>query len=238
MTKAKRRPVPAKPSESTGRSRERIVAAAREVLLGRAGFAGFNIDAVAKQAGVTRMTVYYQFGGKPGLLEALFDEIAARGEIAERLPLVFQAPDLATRVDLLVAAYVHFWASDREVIRRIRSLAALDPELDNAHMARDGWRLMAAQALLLGRRGGPSAPIPGPSGPPPGVLGALANLPEDVEQQAAALQALTSFELYDNLVRSGRSQEEIESMLRDLARSAVGLAGASKKRPRKRPRKT
>ena len=32
------------------------------------------IDAVARQAGVARMTVYYQFESKKGLLEALLDD--------------------------------------------------------------------------------------------------------------------------------------------------------------------
>src|SRR5262249_35010278 len=54
-------------------TRARILAAARELLVASAGFSGFSVEAVARQAGVARMTVYYQFGSKPGLLEALYD---------------------------------------------------------------------------------------------------------------------------------------------------------------------
>jgi len=56
---------------TTEQTRARILAAARELLMARDGFNGFSIDAVAREADVARMTVYYQFGSKIGLLEAL-----------------------------------------------------------------------------------------------------------------------------------------------------------------------
>ena len=43
----------------------------------------FSIDAVARRADVVRMTVYYQFGARRGLLEALFDEESYRGFMQE-----------------------------------------------------------------------------------------------------------------------------------------------------------
>src|SRR5215472_15221569 len=64
---------------STEQTRARIIAAARELLVARNGFSGFSIDAVARQADVARMTVYYQFGSKIGLLEALSDSLATHG---------------------------------------------------------------------------------------------------------------------------------------------------------------
>ena len=57
-------------------TRARVLAAARDQL---AKETSFSIDAVARRADVARMTVYYQFGSKRGLLEALFDLLAARG---------------------------------------------------------------------------------------------------------------------------------------------------------------
>src|SRR5262249_59613985 len=77
---------------SVEQTRARIVAAAREILAARDGFSGFTVDAVAAQAGVARMTVYNQFGSKLGLLEALFDDLAARG-LVERLRTAFGRPD-------------------------------------------------------------------------------------------------------------------------------------------------
>src|SRR2546421_9734761 len=59
-------------------SRSRILRAAREQLEKEASF---SLDAVARRADVARMTVYYQFGSRRGLLEALFDDLAARGGV-------------------------------------------------------------------------------------------------------------------------------------------------------------
>src|ERR671924_654819 len=73
-------------------TRARIIAAARELLLAGGVSSGFSVDAVARQAGVARMTVYYQFGSKRGLLEALFDDLAARGLVG-RLRAAFGCPD-------------------------------------------------------------------------------------------------------------------------------------------------
>jgi AcrR family transcriptional regulator len=50
------------------------------------------------------MTVYYQFGSKAGLLEALLDDLAARGEIGERLARAFQRPDARAVLAGFVAA--------------------------------------------------------------------------------------------------------------------------------------
>src|SRR5262249_56661173 len=100
-------------------TRARIVAAARELLAAPGGFSGFTVDAVAGQAGVARMTVYNQFGSKIGLLEALFDDLAARG-LVERLRAAFARPEPREALAELIAAFGHFWGSDRVVIRRIR----------------------------------------------------------------------------------------------------------------------
>src|SRR5260370_41033069 len=63
------------------RNRARIIAAARKLLTDRAGV--FSIDAVARRAGVARMTVYYQFASKRGLLQALFDDLSVRSLIGK-----------------------------------------------------------------------------------------------------------------------------------------------------------
>jgi AcrR family transcriptional regulator len=176
------------------------------LLLGRDGFSDFNIDAVARKADVTRMTVYYQFGHKRGLLEAVFDEIAARGEIGERLPLAFQETDPEVALDSFVAAYAHFWASDRTVIKRVRSLAVLDPELEQAHSVRDEWRLGGAKVILARLASSLIRPTPA-----------------QLEEKAVLLQAVTSFEMYDNLAAQGLAHEKILSSLQALARAIVGL---------------
>jgi AcrR family transcriptional regulator len=41
----------------------------------------FALESVAKAAGVTRLTVYNQFGSRRGPLEAVFDHFAERGRL-------------------------------------------------------------------------------------------------------------------------------------------------------------
>src|SRR5438874_7970293 len=111
---------------ATDETRARVLAAARDQL---AKETSFSIDAVARRADVARMTVYYQFGSKRGLLEALFDSLAARGGL-RGLPSTFRQTDPRVALDGLIDVFARFWSSDRLVLRRLRAMAALDPELD------------------------------------------------------------------------------------------------------------
>src|SRR4051812_17651158 len=52
-------------------TRRRIVASARELLL-RDGYAATTVADIAEQAGVSPETVYKSFGGKPGLVRAVW----------------------------------------------------------------------------------------------------------------------------------------------------------------------
>src|SRR2546430_7030312 len=99
-------------------TRSRIVKAAREQLEKEASF---SLDAVARRADVARMTVYYQFGSRHGLLEALFDDLAARGGIPQ-LPSAFQAPDPLAALDRPIQFFAHFLSSARGVHRRLRGI--------------------------------------------------------------------------------------------------------------------
>src|SRR3989442_13135299 len=72
------------------RTRARVLRAARQLLTARAGAEPFSVDAVARRAGVARMTVYHRFGSRRGLLEALFHSLPAGGQLPARLPPPFQ----------------------------------------------------------------------------------------------------------------------------------------------------
>src|SRR6516164_1757761 len=128
-------------------TRARIVQAARELLAAPGGVSGFTVDAVAGQAGVARMTVYNQFGSKMGLLEALFDDLAARG-LVERLRAAFGRPEPCEALASLIAAFGSFWHSDRIVIRRIRGLAAIDADFEQAVRARDERRREGLRTII------------------------------------------------------------------------------------------
>jgi AcrR family transcriptional regulator len=169
-------------SSATRETRSRIVEAAR-TLLSRAVGATFTIDAVAELADVARMTVYHQFGSKPGLIAALSDDLASRGGIGG-LPEAFMAPDPRAGLDILVRVFMHLWDSERQVVRRLRALSALDPEFTD-HEDRNQRRRHAITVLL--RR----------LSPPPG----------DLDDKADLLTALTSFESYETLAASGRDAD-------------------------------
>src|SRR5262245_41972922 len=89
---------------SVEQTRNRIIAAARDLLAAPDELSGFTIDAVAAHAGVARTTVFNQFGSKRGLLEALFDDLAARG-LVSRIQAVFMQADPRQALDTLVAAF-------------------------------------------------------------------------------------------------------------------------------------
>ena len=112
-------------------TRGRILRAARRLLLAKRG-ADFSLDAVARRARVTRLTVYHQFGSRRGLLEALFDDMAAKGGLLDALPNAFRQADPEKALARFVATFGHFWAEGRPIVRRLQALGVLDPELGKA----------------------------------------------------------------------------------------------------------
>lgn len=188
-------------------TRARILAAARTLLTAPDGVAAFSIDAVAGEADVARMTVYYQFGSRAGLLEALFDDLAAHGGM-EHLATAFQQPQARAALDAFISVFCRFWASDRLALRRLRGLAILDPELEEALRTRNERRRTGLTVLvqrLIDQEGQP----------PPGATEAV----------LATLHMLTSFETYDALAGSIHSQDEVMAIIQRLARAALDRGG-------------
>jgi AcrR family transcriptional regulator len=179
--------------ERADRTRARLVAAARRTLMTREGLANFSLEAVARRAGVTRLTVYHQFGSKVGLLEAVYDDLARRGRIAERLAAAFQVPEPGACLNAVVAAFVEFWNSERVVIRRLRSMAVLDPSFKGATDRDTRRRAAMANALQRLRMNNPAA----------------------VEECASVLTMLTSFEAFDALAADG-NQPDLPALIARL----------------------
>jgi AcrR family transcriptional regulator len=182
-------------------TRSRIISAARETLASdESGPGGFTVEAVARRAGVARMTVYYQFESKRGLLEALFDDLANRGLMPHLAP-VFKEPSPARALDGVIDAFAEFWNSDRIVLRRARALAALDPEVRESIRARDELRRGHLRRILD-------------------------RMPERQRSASAVdvLHMLTSFETFDGLLTGERSFEEATKIIRGLAVAALKTA--------------
>jgi AcrR family transcriptional regulator len=188
-------------------TRARVIAAARELLVS-ADPGRFSVDAVAQQADVARATVYYQFRSKAGLLEALFDSLGASGGMAGLVD-AFRCGDPLAALDGYVAVFGRFWGSDRVLHRRLRGLAALDPELGEALQARQEWRRQGA-ATLVARLAAEAGPAPAGQCP----------------DAADLLFAITSFEAFDVLAGDGKTPEDVVPLLQHLARAAVTLPAA------------
>jgi len=188
------------------RTRARVLRAARELLTSRAGAERFSVDAVARRAGVARMTVYHQFGSRRGLLEALFDSFATGGELPARLAAAFQRPDPLDTLADVVSAFARFWDAGRPWIRRVRALGVLDPELGEAVEARNARRRQAVAVVLerLMRQHG--HPAPG-----------------ERSRAEELLYTITSFETFDTLAGPKRKLAEVAPEVLHLARAAVGL---------------
>ncbi|MFL5657537.1 MAG: TetR/AcrR family transcriptional regulator [Ktedonobacteraceae bacterium] len=190
---------------TTDQTRARILSATRELLMQSDGFSGFSIDAVARQADVARMTVYHQFGSKIGLLEALSDTLAAQGGM-EQLASAFRQPDPLDALDTYIAVFSRFWDADRLVTRRLRALAALDPDFEHVIQARNERRRQGLR-VLVGRIAQQSRRLP----------------PERVDEVVDILNMLLSFESFDTLAGPTCSLEEVAPIIQRLARAALGL---------------
>lgn len=187
------------------RTRAKLVAAARRILMMRGGLAVFGLDSVAKRAGVTRLTVYHQFGSKVGLLEAVYDDLARSGRIAERLAEAFQLPDPLAALDAVVAAFIGFWSSERLAIRRLRSMAVLDPSFKGV-TDRDERRLIALRNALLR------------------VAEAQGRAIADPDQCARVVAMLTSFESFDALAGAECDVDQVVATVQGLVKAAVDEA--------------
>src|SRR5215467_1841339 len=89
---------------SRNETRARILEAVRQSLSDESS-TELTMEAVAGRADVSRLTIYYHFGSRAGLLEALYDYLATRGNM-ERMAEVFQAPTPATALDNMVSTFV------------------------------------------------------------------------------------------------------------------------------------
>ncbi len=190
---------------STEHTRTRILTAARDLLVESQGFAGFSIDAVARKADVARMTVYHQFGSKIGLLEALSDSLAAHGGM-EHLADAFRLPEPLDALDEYITVFSRFWNADRLVMRRLRALAALDPDFEHVIRARDEWRRQGVRVIMQRF-----------------VEKHMLSPTEPLDELVDALFTLLSFETFDTLAGPSRSIQEVVPVVQRLARAALGL---------------
>lgn len=124
------------------RTRTAILDAARELVA--SGAPALTTGAVAKKAGVSRITVYNQFGSRAGLLRELAS--GARSRLGVKAP---DPSDPRDQLRVRITDSCAHWASDPGVFRRLLQLGDLDLEGrgDDRALAE---RLAAADQLRAG----------------------------------------------------------------------------------------
>jgi AcrR family transcriptional regulator len=185
-------------------TRARILAAARSLLVSSDRYTDFSVPGVARAADVARVTVYNQFGSKAGLLEAISDDLARAGGL-HRLGALLAGGGPASALGGFIDVFTRFWASDRLLIRRLRAVATLDPELEKSLAARDARRRQGASVLLsrLDR---------------PGQRLAL-----DRDVAADVVTTLTSFETFDALSGADRGPDQVAAIIRGLVQAVLAI---------------
>ena len=136
--------VSAKRDAASAEKRQQVITAAARLLDN--GPAMVSMEAVAKAAGVTRLTVYKQFGSRRGLLEAVFDDTARRGGVI-RMGEAMHNPDARAGIDQAIDILCEFWGS-HPAFAKLHDAAATDPEFAEAIATRNERRRLIFNALL------------------------------------------------------------------------------------------
>ena len=206
---------PVERQKAVDEGRERILAAGRE-LLKSDGVEAFSIDAVARRAGVSRMTVYNQFESKPKLLEALFDSLAIRGPLV-RMGAVFAEADPIVALDKFIELFGSFWTYSRLAHSRLKAAAIADPDLADVIRGRNERR-RGALAQLVKRLAGHASPI----------------VPK--EELVNTLFVLLSFDTFDAIAGPTRTPNDVVPIVRRMAYAVLGI-DVPKRRPRRRAKR-
>lgn len=178
-------------------TRARIVAAARTTLVSGARF---GIGAVARGAGVARITVYDHFGSSEALLDAVFDDLAQSGGLFN-LPEAFVDADPERALERFVEIFCGFYATHRELLRRVNALTVLGRGAPG-HTDRNPRRAQGLRVLL--RRL---------------VASGLAGAADDAVLWT--VQALTSFAFFDELSAGHDGPPDVAPLVIQLVRQVL-----------------
>ena len=189
--------------------RARVVAAATALLREQDDVTAVSLEAVARAAGVTRLTVYNQFGSRRGLLEAVLDQLAQDAGI-DKVAQAIAGEKPRAALDKLIEMVCHAWAYD-DSMGRLHAAGLIDPEFAEAIGARMERRRGALRALVTRINQGK-----------PMTDAAKTDLVD-------LLFALTSYPVFDSLRVHKRKPEAIAALMKHAC--AAAIASASKLQP-------
>jgi len=186
---------------AAAQTRERIVAAAATILGTAEGIHDFSLDAVAKVAGVTRLTVYNQFGSRRAVLDAVFDQVALRGGL-HRLADALALADPHAALRQTIGIFCDFWSFDPGALGLLHAAGSTNQEFAASVTERNERRRKLFAAII--RR--------------------LELRPKPQRDLVDVLFALTSFPFFAQLTTGGRSAAAAARMVQELADDAVRRA--------------
>lgn len=189
-----------KRAAATDATRRAIVTAARDLLAERR-WQQFTVDAVAKRAGVTRVTVYNQARSKRGLLEAVLTELTERARMDQLLNDTRHL-SAAEACAAIVLRTCRFWHAERDILRPLFGLAGVDHEVAATLNQRERWR--EEQLRQLVRRLGDQA---------------AQQTRFTTDDTLAATLALTSFPAYDSLGQLADDPQRAAQLINHLVQS-------------------
>jgi AcrR family transcriptional regulator len=182
-------------------TRSKILDAALAVLVSGKRF---SIDAVAREAKVTRVTVYDRFGTREALVESTFDRLAETGGLTF-LPRAFTQSDPLVALTEFVVIFCGFYSVHRAALRRLHALGVLGQGVEGP-TDRNTRRLHGLE-VLLGRIADAGFP--------------RARAPAAVR----VAHALTSFAFVDELAGFERDPVDVAPTVVTLIHHAAHLDG-------------
>jgi AcrR family transcriptional regulator len=198
---------PGRRAAGVERTRGAIVAAGRACLIAD-GYHRLGLEAVADRAEVTRVTIYRQFGSRLGLLEAIAEDLSVRSGIVPAMEQVAATGDAASAFRALMRELCRFWASDPDLLRRLVSLDAVDPDARDLIRRREDWtyRQVAATVERLAAEDRVLEPFDAPTA-------------------AVIVAAVTSFQSCDEMTsRTGIPLTELDALLIAALRGVIRLS--------------
>ena len=195
---------PERQSAALDAREDRVEAAAVRLLRNEPSVGAVSLDAVAKAAGVTRLTLYNQFGSRRGLLEAVFDERAREGGLG-RLADAMASADPREGLDRFIEIFCEFWCFE-PALARLQAAGSTDPEFAEAIAARNERRREAIGVLV--KR----------------MESAQLVRPDSVRDLTDLLFALTSHAMFNMLRTAERNPEKVSVLIKTTCAQAIASA--------------
>jgi len=194
-------------STRSDRTRERIIAAVRE-LLAEGAFHESTVEEVADRAGIARATLYQHFRSRLDLVDGICDTFAVNPALLA-LREVVELPDADAALSETIANTVRFWSSEDPILSQLYGVAAIDPAARDLVGRQRADRRGELQRLARNLR-------------------SAGRLRSGVgERRALALLlVLTSYDTFRELREAGLSDRELTKSLVESA-GALLLSGSS-----------